>query len=91
VPVVTPFGAHAVYVDGRAFLPHLSNEQLPAWSLSSRSTLHSGVRSWETGNVMQGARTPHPGRGGGRTSTSYASRSRGASTARATSTTRVRP
>ncbi|HQT93159.1 MAG TPA: tryptophanase [Thermoanaerobaculaceae bacterium] len=54
VPLVTPFGAHAVYVDGRAFCPHLTNEQLPAWSLSVALYLHSGVRAWETGNVMQG-------------------------------------
>ncbi|MBZ5588876.1 MAG: tryptophanase [Acidobacteriia bacterium] len=54
VPVVTPFGAHAVYVDGRAFCPHLPDEQLPAWSLSVALYVHSGVRSWETGNVMQG-------------------------------------
>lgn len=54
VPVVTPFGAHAVYVDGRAFCPHLPDEQLPAWSLSVALYLHSGVRAWETGNVMQG-------------------------------------
>ena len=54
VPVVTPFGAHAVYVDGRAFCPHLPDEQLPAWSLSVALYVHSGVRSWETWNVMQG-------------------------------------
>jgi len=54
VPVVVPFGAHAVYVDGRAFCPHLVDEQLPAWSLSVALYVHSGVRTWETGNVMQG-------------------------------------
>ncbi|MGV8039060.1 MAG: tryptophanase [Thermoanaerobaculaceae bacterium] len=54
VPVVTPFGAHAVYVDGRACCPHLPDEQLPAWSLSVAYYLHAGVRTWETGNVMQG-------------------------------------
>lgn len=54
VPVVIPFGAHAIYVDGRAFCPHLPDEQLPAWSLSVALYVHSGVRTWETGNVMQG-------------------------------------
>ncbi len=54
VPVVLPFGAHAVYVNGRAFCDHLSDELLPAWSLSVALYLHAGVRSWETGNVMQG-------------------------------------
>ncbi len=54
IPVVLPFGAHAVYVDGRAFCEHLPDEQLPAWSLSVALYVHAGVRSWETGNVMQG-------------------------------------
>jgi len=54
VPVLRPYGAHAIYVDGRAFCPHLPNEQFPAWSLSVALYLHAGVRSWETGNVMQG-------------------------------------
>ncbi|HPC82179.1 MAG TPA: tryptophanase [Thermoanaerobaculaceae bacterium] len=54
VPVVSPFGAHAVYVDGRACCPHLPDEQLPAWSLSVAYYLHAGVRAWETGNVMHG-------------------------------------
>jgi len=61
VPVVTPFGAHAIYVDGRAFCPHLSDEQLPAWSLSAALYVHAGVRTWETGNVMQGRRDPVTG------------------------------
>jgi tyrosine phenol-lyase len=61
VPVVTPFGAHAVYVDGRAFCPHLPNEQLPAWSLTVALYVHSGVRAWETGNVMQGKPDPATG------------------------------
>ncbi|MCP4895980.1 MAG: tryptophanase [bacterium] len=54
VPVLRPFGGHAVYIDGRRFCDHLSNEQLPAWSLSAALYVASGVRSWETGNVMQG-------------------------------------
>ena len=61
VPVVQPFGAHAVYVDGRAFCPHLADEQLPAWSITVALYLHAGVRSWETGNVMQGRPDPATG------------------------------
>jgi tyrosine phenol-lyase len=62
VPVVRPFGAHAVYVNGRVFCEHLPDEQLPAWSLSVALYLHAGVRSWETGNVMQGRVDPRSGR-----------------------------
>jgi tryptophanase len=54
VPVLQPFGGHAVYVDGRAFCPHLPDEQLPAWSLSVALYVASGVRSWEAGNVLGG-------------------------------------
>lgn len=61
VPVVTPFGAHAIYVDGRQFCPHLPDEQLPAWSLSVAFYVHAGVRGWETGNVMQGRQDPATG------------------------------
>jgi len=61
VPVLQPFGAHAVYVDGRAFCPHLGDAQLPAWSLSVALYVHAGVRTWETGNVMQGRRDPARG------------------------------
>ena len=61
VPVLTPFGAHAVYVDGRAFCPHLPDEQLPAWSVSVALYVHAGVRAWETGNVMGGRRDPATG------------------------------
>ncbi len=58
VPVVQPFGAHAIYVDGRRFCPHLRDGQLPAWSLSVAYYVASGVRTWEIGNVMQGRPGP---------------------------------
>jgi len=61
VPVVQPFGAHAIYIDRRAFCPHLKNDQLPAWSLSVALYLEAGVRTWETGNVMQGRPDPATG------------------------------
>ncbi len=62
VPVLQPVGAHAVYVDGRAFCPHLPDEQFPAWSVSAAYYLGSGVRSWESGNVTYGRRDPVTGR-----------------------------
>lgn len=62
VPVLQPFGAHAVYVDGRAFCAHLPDEQLPSWSLSVALYVHAGVRAWETGNVMQGRVDPAAGK-----------------------------
>ncbi len=54
VPILKPFGGHAIYLDGRTFCAHLTNEQLPAWSLSVALYVKSGVRSCEIGNVMFG-------------------------------------
>lgn len=61
VPVLEPVGAHAVYVDGRAFCPHLPDEQYPAWSLSAAYYLESGVRCWESGNLTYGRLDPMTG------------------------------
>lgn len=54
VPVVTPMGGHAVFIDAKAFLPHLSREQFPAQALASAIYLHSGVRTMERGIVSAG-------------------------------------
>ncbi len=62
VPVLEPVGAHAVYVDGRAFCPHLPDEQFPAWSVSAAYYQASGVRTWESGNVTYGRLDPDTGR-----------------------------
>jgi tryptophanase len=56
VPVVRPFGGHAVYLDGRAFCSHLTDEQLPGWSLSVALYTELGIRACEVGNVMNGRR-----------------------------------
>jgi tryptophanase len=61
VPVIHPFGGHAVYVDGRAFCPHLADDDLPAWSLTVALYVASGVRCWEVGNVLAGRRDPDSG------------------------------
>ena len=54
VPHLKPIGGHAVYLDGRGFCSHLSDEQLPGWSLSVALYKHAGVRACEIGNVMFG-------------------------------------
>jgi tryptophanase len=61
VPVLQPFGGHAVYVDGRAFCPHLDDTRLPAWSTTVALYVASGVRTWEVGNVTLGRRDPVSG------------------------------
>ena len=62
VPVVQPIGGHAVYVDGRAFAPHLSPEEYPAEALTIALYLEGGIRAVEIGGVMFGK--PDPAGGG---------------------------
>jgi tyrosine phenol-lyase len=54
VPIVKPVGGHAVFLDAKAFLPHLSQDQLPAQALAAAIYEHSGVRSMERGIVSAG-------------------------------------
>jgi len=54
IPIIKPVGGHAVFIDAREFLPHLSQDQLPAQSLAAAIYLESGVRSMERGVVSAG-------------------------------------
>jgi tryptophanase len=54
VPIVKPVGGHAVFVDARAFLPHLPPLQYPGQALAVALYEVGGVRSCEIGTVMFG-------------------------------------
>lgn len=54
VPIVKPIGGHGIFVDAKAFLPHLSQDQFPAQSLAAEVYLDSGVRTMERGIVSAG-------------------------------------
>jgi tyrosine phenol-lyase len=54
IPIVMPVGGHAVFVDARRFLPHLSQDELPAQALAAAIYEHSGVRTMERGIVSAG-------------------------------------
>jgi tryptophanase len=54
VPVVVPFGGHAIFIDAREFLPHLSPLSYPGQSLACALYVEGGVRSCEIGTVMFG-------------------------------------
>ena len=54
VPVLTPIGGHAVYVDARALLPQIPPLEYPGQALAVALYEAGGVRSCEIGTVMFG-------------------------------------
>ncbi len=54
VPVVVPFGGHAVFIDARAMLAHLDPLQYPGQALACALYEEGGVRACEIGTVMFG-------------------------------------
>lgn len=59
VPTVRPPGGHAVYLDSRAFVPHLDPLDLPGQAIACELYLHAGIRVCEIGQLMRGR--PRPG------------------------------
>lgn len=54
VPIVTPVGGHAVFVDARAMLPHIPPLEYPGQALAVALYERGGIRACEIGTVMFG-------------------------------------
>jgi tyrosine phenol-lyase len=54
IPIVLPIGTHGVFLDAKAFLPHVPQTAYPAQALAAELYLDSGVRSMERGVVSAG-------------------------------------
>lgn len=59
VPLVSPAGGHAVYVDAGRLLPHVPPERFPGQAVACALYARAGVRSCEIGSLM------FPGRAAG--------------------------
>lgn len=54
IPIVTPTGGHALYLDAKRWLSHIPQDEYPAWALSCVLYLEGGIRAAEIGSVMFG-------------------------------------
>lgn len=54
VPYIKPAGGHAIYLDAKAFLPHIPVHEYPGQALCAALYIEGGVRGVEIGSVMFG-------------------------------------
>ena len=52
IPVLEPFGGHAVFIDAKKFLPGMPKEEFPAQMLAIELYVEGGVRGVEIGAIM---------------------------------------
>jgi len=54
IPIIQPAGGHAIYVDAKGFLPHLSPDEYPGQAVVCEIYKKGGIRAVEIGSVMFG-------------------------------------
>ena len=52
IPVLEPFGGHAIFIDAKQFLPSIPKEEYIAQTLAVEIYLEGGVRAVEIGTLM---------------------------------------
>ena len=52
IPVLEPFGGHAIFIDAKKFLPNIRKEEFPAQTLALELYIEGGVRGVEIGALM---------------------------------------
>ncbi len=52
IPVIEPFGGHAVFIDAERFLPMVPKEEFPAQVLVCEIYIEGGIRCSEVGTLM---------------------------------------
>lgn len=60
IPIVQPVGGHAIFLDAKAFYPHLKQIEFPSQTLAAELYLDSGIRSMERG-IASAGRDPKTG------------------------------
>ena len=61
IPIYQPPGGHAIYLDAKAFLPHIPGHEYPGQALACEIYLAGGIRTCEIGSVMFGKTDPVSG------------------------------
>ena len=54
IPIINPPGGHAIYIDAKNFLDHISIDNFPGQALACELFLEGGIRSSEIGSLMFG-------------------------------------